>query len=124
MDGMAAGSDSLIPLAEHARAHSLDAIGVVGLRMSDLQDDNLACCGDCRFLALIANGAGAQSAVCARGYLTSLYATWAMTCPDFSVRQPLPDHPQPDERDRGERRVTVLSVLTERRSGFDRRVVG
>ena len=99
----------------------LTALGVTGLRMSDLHADNIACCGDCRFLTLRADSAGGSYAVCQQGYPTTLYATWAAHCPAFSLHAPLPDTPQGDERSGHDRRRVSLPVIRERRMNGDRR---
>jgi hypothetical protein len=105
--------------APHDQAEVLAAVGVVGLRMSDLQDEeNVACCGDCRFLALLQGG---NKAVCELGYATTVYNTWAARCLHFTLREPLPDTPQEDERAGRDRRTANVPVRVERRTGRDRR---
>jgi hypothetical protein len=106
---------------EVAPTRDLNALGVIGLRMSDLHRDNVACCGDCEFLVLYTHAAGGSHAVCSQGYMTTLYSTWATHCPNFTLREPLPDVPQEDERSIPDRRGVRLAVLVERRSGRDRR---
>ncbi|GAC1394924.1 MAG: hypothetical protein NVSMB65_13410 [Chloroflexota bacterium] len=113
--------DGMTDTGSRHRVNDLDGLGVVGLRVTDLQEANVACCGDCRFLALKAGPTGAQVATCSRGYTTTLYSTWAADCPDFSLRAALPDEPQGDDRARRERRVAVMPVAIDRRSGRDRR---
>jgi hypothetical protein len=109
------------PSADSTRPHDLNALGVIGLRLSDLQEENIACCGDCERFALVAGDGGAVRATCALGYATTLYSPWAAICPGFSVRAPLPDAPQEDERSRRERRTRGRAVTVERRLRPDRR---
>jgi hypothetical protein len=110
------GHDPVVP-----PTRDLNALGVIGLRMSDLHRDNVACCGDCEFLVHYTHAAGGSHAECSQGYMTTLYSTWATHCPNFTLREPLSDLPQEDERSIPDRRFVRLAVLVERRSGRDRR---
>jgi hypothetical protein len=109
------------PEAVRRPAHDLDALGVIGLRMSDLQEANIACCGDCQSFTLLARGSSEVVPVCAHGYTTTLYSLRAVTCPAFTVRAPLPDTPQGNERAGEDRRIARRPVLVERRGRSDRR---
>ena len=106
---------------QQRRMNDLECLGVVGLRVTDLQDENVACCGDCRFLTLTIGPTGAQVADCARGYTTTLYSTWAAECPDFELRAALPEEPQGDDRTESDRRGYSLPVPRNRRTRTDRR---
>ncbi len=101
--------------------HDLDAQGVIGLRMSELQIDNMACCGDCQFFVPKSADLPSATQACHRGYTTTLFSKWAARCPDFNLLAPLSDQPQEDERGTGDRRYATLPYARERRSGKDRR---
>jgi len=98
--------------------NSLDILGVVGLRTTDLMLDNLACCGDCRNALTAAQG----PFTCRAGYPTTLYSIKAIHCPDFTSLEALSEEPQGDERLGAERRAQPEVVPADRRTGAERRL--
>ena len=104
--------------------NDLDAMGVVGLRQTDLRDVNVACCGDCRHSGAITAADANADFTCAQQYTTSLYSVRALRCAHFELRPCLSDVPQPDERTNHDRRQIRLPVLRERRDGSERRRLG
>jgi len=102
--------------AAEIHSHSLDALGIIGLRSADLALDNVACCGDCRNAV-----AGAAPFLCRAGYSTTVYSIKALYCPDFTSHEALPEDPQEDERSGLDRRNTLARVPIERRGEPGRR---
>lgn len=96
--------------------NSLDTIGVVGLRSTDLMIDNLTSCGDCKNAA-----PGDAPFLCRAGYPTTLYSVKALYCPDFVPLEALSEEPQGDDRIERDRRHGETAVQRDRRSGANRR---